>query len=349
MIPLVAWLAVLCPQDALVSPEIGSDGRVTFRIRAPKAEKVRVSSWELRPWLGASSKDLAKNDLGVWSLTIGPVDPGIYDYSFDVDGVRMVDMASDRVFAGRRGARGVLDVPGPPDRPRQDEWRDVPHGAVTAHWYGSGRTRRRVHVYTPPGYAKAPGEKYPVLYLLHGSGDDDSHWTLLGCANVIADNLLAERNARRMLIVMTDGHQSLEEYERDLVDRVIPLVEAEYRVTTDAASRAIAGLSMGGGQALWTGLRHIDRFAWIGAFSASTWEMAKGVPGAEKDPAKVNAALRLLWIRMGRDDHLLGTSRTFIAMLKGSGVTHDYAETPGGHSWSLWRVYLAELMPRLFQ
>jgi enterochelin esterase family protein len=188
-----------------------------------------------------------------------------------------------------------------------------------------------------------------VLYLLHGSGDDDSHWTLLGRANVLADNLLAEGKAGRMLIVMTDGHLSLEDYERDLLDRVIPLVESEYRVKPDASSRAIAGLSMGGGQALWAGLRHVDRFAWIGAFSAATWEMAKGVPGAEKDPAKVNAALRLLWIRMGRDDHLLGTSRTFIAMLKGSGVTHDYAETPGGHSWSLWRGYLAELLPRLFK
>ena len=335
-------------QAPLVSPEVGPDGTVTFRIQAPKAQKVLVSSWELKPWLGATAKELVKNDAGLWSTTIGPVDPGIYDYAFEVDGVRTVDMASGQVFGNRRGARGVVEVPGPKDRPRHDEWRDVPHGAVTAHWYGSGGVRRRVHVYTPPGYTKE-GRTYPVLYLLHGSGDDDSHWTLLGRANVIADNLLADEKAKPMIVVMTDGHLSLEDYERDLLGRVIPLVEAEYRVKPGAESRAIAGLSMGGGQALWTGLRHVDRFAWVGAFSASTWEMATGVPGAEKDPAKVNAALRLLWIRIGRDDHLLGTTRTFVAMLKATRVSHEYVETAGGHSWSLWRGYLADFLPRLFQ
>jgi enterochelin esterase-like enzyme len=206
-----------------------------------------------------------------------------------------------------------------------------------------------VHVYTPPGYAKEPGRGYPVLYLLHGSGDDDSHWTRLGQANVIADNLIADRAVEPMLIVMTDGLASLEGYERDLLDRVIPLIESEYRVKPDRASRAIAGLSMGGGQALWTGLRNLDRFAWVGAFSASTWEMATGVPGAEKDPARMNAALKLLWIRVGERDHLLKTTRTFVTMLKEKGVTHDYAETAGGHSWSVWRGYLADVLPLLFR
>jgi enterochelin esterase-like enzyme len=348
MISTLAGLLVAAAlQQAVVSPEVDAAGKVTFRIRAPKASAVKVSSGELKPWLGTAS--LVKDDAGVWSITIGPVDPGIYDYAFDVDGLRTVDMASEHVFGNRRGARGYLEVPGPKDRPRRDEWRDVPHGAVTVHWYASGVERRRAHVYTPPGYAKEPGRSYPVLYLLHGSGDDDSHWTRLGQANVIADNLIADRKAEPLMIVMTDGQASLESYERDLLDRVIPLIEAEYRVKPDRASRAIAGLSMGGGQALWTGLRNIDRFAWIGAFSASTWEMATGVPGAEKDPAKMNAALKLLWIRVGEQDHLVKTTRTFIAMLKEKGVNHDYAETAGGHAWSVWRLYLAEVLPLLFK
>jgi enterochelin esterase family protein len=342
-------LIALLQDPPLVSPEVGADGRVTFRIQAPKAEHVRISSWELKPWLSGAAKELSKNDLGVWSTTLGPVEPGIYDYAFDVDGVRTVDMSSGQVFGARRGARGIVEVPGPKDRPRQDEWRDVPHGAVTTHWYASGGARRRVHVYTPPGYAKEPERRYPTLFLLHGSGDDDSHWTTIGRANVIADNLVADGKAERMILVMTDGDLSLEDYERDLLDRVIPLVGSEYRVKAESGSRAIAGLSNGGGQALWTGLRNLDRFAWIGAFSASSWEMAAGVPGAERDPAKVNAALRLLWIRMGREDHLLETSRTFVRMLKANGVALDYAETEGGHSWSVWRRYLVELLPRLFQ
>ena len=341
--------AVLLQEEALVSPDVDSDGTVSVRIRPPKAGVVKIVSWELRPWLGATAKELRKDDRGVWSATFGPVDPGIYNYHFDVDGVRNVDMASAQVFANRRGARGVLEVPGPKGQPRLDEWRDVPHGAVTMHWYASGGARRRVHVYTPPDYAKDLERRYPVLCLLHGSGDDDSHWTLLGRANVILDNQIADRKTQPMILVMTDGHLSLEDYERDLLDRVLPLVESEYRVKHDAGSRAIAGLSNGGGQAVWTGLRHLDRFAWIGAFSASTWEMATGVPGAEKDAAKVNAALRLLWIRMGREDHLLGTSRTFIAMLKSAGTVHDYAETAGGHSWSLWRRNLGEFLPLLFR
>jgi enterochelin esterase-like enzyme len=349
---LASWLVVASLQQPVVSPDVDAGGKVTFRIRAPKATTVKVSSGELKPWLGAGAKELVKDEAGVWSLTIGPVDPGIYDYAFDVDGLRTVDMASGHVFGNRRGARGYVEVPGPKDRPRHDEWRDVPHGTVTTHWYASaveGAPRRRLHVYAPPGYAKDPARSYPVLYLLHGSGDDDSHWTQLGRANVIADNLIADRKAGAMLIVMTDGLASLEAYERDLLDRVIPLVESEYRVKPDRESRAIAGLSMGGGQALWAGLRNLDRFAWVGAFSASTWEMAAGVPGAEKDPAKMNAALKLLWIRLGEQDHLLKTTRTFVAMLKDKGIAHDYAETAGGHSWSLWRLYLADFLPLLFK
>ncbi len=346
MLAVVAALQDGTARPPLVSPDVGADGKVTFRLRAPKAEKVAVSSWDLTPWLGGPAKELARDAEGVWSLTVGPVGPGLYDYVFEVDGVRSVDMANGLVCAGRRRLRSALEVPGPPGRPRQDEWRDVPHGAVAMQWTGS---RRRLHVITPPGYETQKDRRYPVLYLLHGSGDDDSHWTTLGRANVIADNLVADGRAEPMIIVMPDAAGSYETCERDLLEVVIPFVESAYRVKPGRESRAIAGLSNGGGQSLWAGLRHLDRFGWVGAFSASTWEMASGVPGAEKDPAKVNASLRLLWIRVGADDHLLQTTRTFIGMLKAAGLRHDYAETAGGHSWQVWRRNLADFLPLLFR
>jgi len=345
MLAVVAALQGGTAPPPLVSPDVGADGRVTFRLRAPDARKVAVSSWDLTPWLGGSAMEMARDAQGVWSLTVGPVDPGLYDYVLEVDGVRSVDMANGLVCAGRRRPRSAVEVPGPPGRPRRDEWRDVPHGALATQWTAS----RRLHVYTPPGYEKQTERRYPVLYLLHGSGDDDSHWTALGRANVIADNLIADGRAEPMIIVMPDADGSYEACERELIEVVFPLVESRYRVRPGRESRAIAGLSNGGGQSLWAGLRRLDRFSWIGAFSASTWEMASGVPGAEKNPTKVNAALRLLWIRVGADDHLLRTTRTFVEMLKAAGFRHDYAETPGGHSWQVWRRNLADFLPLLFR
>lgn len=334
----------------VVSPEVHADRRVTFRLRAPKAQEVKVSAGELK-----LNQAMTKDESGMWSLTIGPVEPGIYDYSFEVDGLRIADPNGDHVFGNRRGARGYLDVPGPN---RVDQARDVPRGAVTAHWYGG---TRRLHVYTPPGYERGDA-RYPVLYLLHGSGDNDSHWTLLGQAHVIADNLIAEGKAVPMVIVMTDGHVPIKDldgedpqerrrrastaYERELIDVVMPLIETRYRVKPD---RGIVGLSMGGGQALGVGLRNIDTFTWVGGFSASTRGWEKGVPGMKADATAVNEKLRLLWIQIGTGDFLLEHNRSFAGWLKESGIQHHYAETDGAHTWGVWRRYLAQFLPLLFK
>jgi enterochelin esterase family protein len=307
---------------------------------------------------------MEKDGKGVWALTVGPLKPAIYDMVFDVDGVRMVDPSSPNVFGNRTGARGFLEIPGPAGSPRHDEWRDVAHGAVTAHWYAGEGGRRRVHVYTPPGYAKEKDRTYPVLYLLHGSGDNDSHWTLLGRANVVADNLIADGKCAPMLIVMTDGHVAIASkesedpserrlrangaYERDLLERVLPLVESEYRVKADRLSRAIVGLSMGGGQSLGVGLRNPDRFSWIGGFSSATRGWDQGVPGMKATPAQLNADLKLLWIAIGKDDFLLKDNRGFIEWAKGAGLNHAYLETEGAHAWGVWRGYLADFLPLLF-
>jgi enterochelin esterase family protein len=365
-------LLVAQPTDSstppLRSPVVHDDGRVTVALKAPKADVVTLSSGELTRLVGADALKMIRGDDGVWSATFGPVAPGIYDYAFVVDGVRVTDPLSTHVMGNRTGSRGYLEVPGPKGSPRIDEWHDVPHGAVTRHWYKSKTTGtlRSVHVYTPPGYAndeKLKATRLPVLYLLHGSGDDDRHWSLLGQANVIADNLLAEHQCVPMLIVMPEGHpagavnvtdrdsyfsENRRLFERDLLDDVVPLVEANYRVDADRSARAIAGLSMGGGQSLDVGLKHIDRFAWIASFSGGMKGLDDATAQLAADPSAANAQLRLLWIGIGTDDFLLDQNRAFVGRLKELGVRHEYVETEGAHNWSIWRTYLAGLLPKLF-
>ena len=342
-----------------VSPEIRANGKITFRLRAPKAEKVSMICEAV------GTQPMAKDAGGVWSATVGPVPPGIYDCQFDVDGLRITDPASPNVFGNRQGSRGYVEVPGPPGHPRHDEWRDVPHGTVTIHWYTSKATgaRRRVHVYAPPGYAQETSKRFPVLYLLHGSGDNDSHWTLLGRANVIADNLIADGRAVPMLIVMPDGHvadrsRGREEggrnrgrgpFEKDLLENVLPLIEANYRVLADPQHRGIVGLSMGGGQSIGVGLGHLDQFAWVGAFSAAVSGNDPVLAALRSDPGAANQKLKLLWIAIGKDDFLLARNRDFVKALDELKIRHTSQETEGTHAWGVWRGYLAEFLPLLFR
>jgi len=346
---------------ALASPEVAVDGKVTFRLAATKATKASVNSGEMQPVLKTGSTPMVKGGDGVWTATVGPLPPGIYDYTFNIDGVSITDPLSPHVFGNRRGSRGYVEVPGAPGKPRHDEWRPVPHGTVAIHWYDSAASgsRRRVHVYTPPGYAK-DDRKLPVLYLLHGSGDNDSHWMHIGRANVVADNLLADGKAQPMIIVMPDGHVrerppgAVDEktrmeiraaFEKDLFEHVIPLVESSYRVRTDAAGRAIAGLSMGSAQSLTVGLSHTDRFAWIGAFSGA---VGKDDPAVTGLTVEATGRLKLLWLAIGKDDTGLARKRELSAALKEKNVAHEYRETDGAHRWSVWRLYLSEFLPRLF-
>jgi enterochelin esterase family protein len=357
------FLRAIKPRDKrkepLLSPEVQADGRVTFRLRAAKAGKVSVVCEAL------GTLPMLKGPDDIWSLTAGPVAPGIYDCRFEVDGLQITDPSSPHVFGNRQGSRGYVEVPGPAGHPRPDQWRDVPHGAVTMHWYSSKVTgaRRRFHVYTPPGYVEQPSRRYPVLYLLHGSGDNDSHWVAYGQANVIADNLIADRRAVPLVIVMPDGHvldrgrereagdrwRSRELFETDLLERVLPLVESAYHVEPCPQQRAIAGLSMGGGQSIGTGLGHPDRFAWVGAFSAAASADDPILERLRADPAAINQQLRLLWIAIGKDDFLLARNREFVKALDELKIRHAYQETAGAHAWGVWRRYLAELLPLLFR
>lgn len=331
------------------SPRIHPDQTVTFQLQAPAAREVKVNG----QWRNGSSP-LTKDENGIWSVTVGPVEPGVWEYSFQVDGLSMIDPENSWIKPMRAPRTSILHVSGTP--PRIHDFREVPHGTVRSHAYFSQSLERLRHlsVYTPPGYDQNT-RTYPVLHLQHGSGDNQDTWTVHGKAHWILDNLIAEGKAVPMIIVMMDGHAQLprgrentEYFERDLLRDVMPFVAAHYRVKPGAENRAIIGLSMGGGQSLTIGLNHTDQFAWVGGFSASVpQEAAAGQ--ALQDAAATNDRLKLLWIACGKDDFLLDRNLTFIELLKQKDIGHEWHLTEGNHSWPVWRGYLADVLPRLFQ
>ena len=297
---------------------------------------------------------------GVWSTTLGPLEPDIYGYSFTVDDLSMVDPANPWVKPMRAARTSVLEVPGDP--PRIWEFQPVPHGTIHEHAYFSKslKARRSVHVYTPPGYEK-DSRKLPVLYLFHGAGDNDATWTAIGRAHFIADNLHAQQKIKPMVIVMTDGHalsgnptrvstnmlsRNVEAFAEDLLKDVMPLIETTYRVKANRDNRAIIGLSMGGGQSLSIGLKHRELFAWVGGMSSFLPNGEQTVADAFADPKN---HLRLLWLACGKEDFLIDNARQFSAALAAKNIPHEFKETAGNHSWPVWRRYLGEFMPLLFR
>jgi enterochelin esterase-like enzyme len=334
------------------SPEVHADGRITFRLRAPQARQVTFFG----DWMKiGDSLPLTRAADGVWSLTTGPLPPSVYLYTFTLDGVTIADPVNPRVKLRSQTSASLVEVPGA-DSVAPWQPRDVPHGAVEINWRNSralGGEARWVWVYTPPGYEKNTKRRYPVLYLFHGSNDIAGGWTLAGQMNFILDNLLAERKVEPMIVVMPYGHavpfgsprelqaRNTELFEKYLVEDVIPLVETKYRVKTGRDHQAIAGLSMGGGQAIDIGWRHTDRFAAIGAFSAA-------VPNEFAPPAGIKAP-KLFWIACGKDDFLYERNVKFVEEVKGRGVPHTWRSTEGNHTYTVWRKYLAEFTPLLFR
>lgn len=340
----------------IVSPEIGADRRVTFRLRAPDAIKVKMwGDW------GDPGADLLKDENGVWSAMLGPLAPDLYGYSFNVDGVTMIDPSNILVKPMRSATTSVLDVPGQKPVPL-DRVPGTPRGLVTLHTYDSQSlgVERRLRVYTPPTYDQNPNARFPVLYLLHGSGDNEATWTEYGRAHIIMDNLIASVRARPMIVVMTDGHalptlspasrgQNAAAFARDFLENVMPLVETRYRVRPDRDYRAVAGLSMGGNQALLIGLNHRDLFAHVVGMSSAIREPQTPLAPFWADPPGAKTPLRLFFLTIGRDDFLLKENRAFDALLTAQKVPHEYLETDGGHTWTVWRRALADFAPRLFR
>jgi enterochelin esterase family protein len=346
----------------LLSPEAATDGRVTFRLWAPQAREVRLQCE------GVRATNMLKDDVGVWSLATEPLEPDIYTYSFVVDGVRMTDPVNPLLKYNLLDTVSQVHVPGP--KGLSWELNDVPRGTLHHHFYASriAADERDFWVYTPPGYDPKASTRYPVLYLLHGFSDDASAWSSVGLANVILDNLIARRQAKPMVIVMPLGYGTMEmvqagwgrprdpglrqrnqEKFRDcLLLEVMPQVQKAYRVQPKAADRAIAGLSMGGAESLFVGLNQPDKFAWVGAFSAGIRETNYASLYPTLDAA-VNGQLRLLWIGCGEQDGLMVDNERFAQWLSARDIHHTFVRTPGQHSFRVWRRYLADFVPLLFQ
>jgi enterochelin esterase-like enzyme len=389
-------------RPAVVSPEVLPDARVVFRIYAPRAESVTLNASDIPapaaaqagaqapPPSAASAVPPAaqapngpvftKSENGVWEATVGPIVPGAFRYVFQVDGVRTLDPVNTRVSESNTANWSLFYVPGL----EFQDVKGVPHGAVAEAYYYSTilKTTRRMHVYTPPGYESGQ-KKYPVFYLLHGSGDCDDSWTSVGRAGFIIDNLIAAGQVPPMVIVMPAGHQpgsgpgptppgptvsstlspAVNGFTLEFVMDVMPYVESHYRLLPGRQNCAIAGLSMGGSQTLDVAFRHLDRFGFIGVFSSGAslgggrggatavppppdWET---VHKANLDDARLKNGTRLIWLSTGVDDRLMANTRTTVEMLQRHGFTPVFKESPGAHTWLNWRDYLREFARQLFR
>jgi len=350
------------PPPPLISPEVHTDNRVTFRFRDPNAKAVLLALEGTQP------VPMQKDAEGVWSITTDPLEPDFYGYSFEADGVRLIDPSNPLMKPNLLNTQSEVHVPGPGSLPW--EINDVPRGIIHHHFYKSGiiGDNRDFYVYTPPGYSASAKILYPTLYLLHGFSDDASAWTAVGRAQVILDNLIAQGKAKPMIVVMPLGYgapeivtrgftafrdaslrqRNYQKFRDALINEVLPQVEASYMAAKDRNSRAVAGLSMGGAESLLTGLNSLDLFAWIGAFSSGGLpdDLQADFPGLD---SKANSQLRLLWIACGTDDRLIEANRKFRDWLKSKGIQHTDIETPGAHTWMVWRRNLVSFAPFLFQ
>jgi enterochelin esterase family protein len=375
LVSLASHSLAQSPPPAFTSPEVIPDRHITFRIFAPKAQEVRLFSTDI---FGLAPKgNMTKAENGMWEISVGPIDPGAYRYNFNVDGVSVMDPRNPAVSESNGNAWSLVFLPGAGFM----DTKDVPHGAVASVTYYSKSLGkfRRMHVYTPPGY-ETSSEKYPIFYLLHGAGDSDDSWTSAGRAGFIIDNLIADKKAKPMLIVMPAGHTAPfdlsrppsgaprgldfnDDFVKDFVSDIMPYAETHYRVLRDRQHRAIAGLSMGGTHTLNIAIPHPEEFTYVGVFSSGiigilplggpvaapvaspTWEqqhLAELDNTAKKD-------WKLFWFSTGKDDFLLNTTKATVELFQKHGYHPVFQESAGAHTWTNWREYLNEFAPRLFQ
>jgi enterochelin esterase family protein len=343
-------------QPSVVSPEVHADHRVTFRLRAPKASE--ASLWG--DWMPVSkSEKMSRDDSGVWSITTGPLEAGIAIYNFKLDGLDIADPVNPRLKVRARTSASLVEIPANP--PALWEARPVPHGKIEINWQSSTNTgdTRAFYVYIPPQYSEKTGRRFPVLYLLHGNNDTAAGWTDVGKANFILDNLIAEHKAEPMIIVMPWGHavpfgagrsDNTVVFERYLLDEVIPQVEKRYRVAKGREHRALFGLSMGGGQTLQIGFRHLDVFSALASFSGAVPNDFESRFRKElQNPAATNRKLKLLWMGCGKQDDLFNRTVQLDEILKAHQIKHTFVSMEGRHNYAVWRKCLAQTVPLLFR
>jgi enterochelin esterase-like enzyme len=367
------------------SAEVAPDGRVTFRVNAPKAVQVVVNG----DWPGGRGQSLTKDPSGTWTLTTGPLTPEIWTYTYSIDGVTTLDPGNSRVL--RDGTRRVNAALVPGTASALYQVGKVQHGTVAAVWYPSPvlTAPRRMLVYTPAGY-EGGTRKYPVLYLFHGGGGDEEAWNELGSTSAIMDNLIAQGKAKPMIVVMPNANwndrsileaggpraqpaapagaqpggapampaQDYSVAEREIVTGMIPYIEANYRVLPGRENRAIAGLSMGGGISISVGLKRLDVFASVAQFSSGMFggvgaaygpfDVDKISPGFLKDAAATNRKLKLLYFSCGDDDPRMPFQKKVVEDFRNAKIVLTFESYPGAHEWRVWRNSLAAVVGKLF-
>ena len=365
--------AAPAPAAAVRSPEVQPDRRITFRVHAPQASAV-----SLRFEGAVQTHAMTKDPAGVWSVTIGPVEPEIYSYNFVVDGLRVLDLANHTVSSGMALGSNLVEVPGTPAR--FDEVQNVPHGSVNIHSYRSAvqNATRGLYVYVPAEYYTAATKRYPVLYLYHGGGGYEADWSRNGRAAVIMDNLLAAKRAVPMIVVMPNNNNlaaaggaqgganapvpnpNTAVIARELLTEIIPFIESNYRSVAARESRAIAGLSAGGGTAFPTGLKNLDTFATVGEFSSGMFGQGtlaatpavsadRIVPGLFDNVPATSRRLKLLYMSCGTEDPRMPFQVHTYEELKKRGFTPVFMKFAGAHQWKVWRHSLNDFAPRLFR
>jgi enterochelin esterase-like enzyme len=335
-------------------PQILPDNRVVFRIKAPDAQKMQID-------LG-KKYDMTRDTGGYWKLTTDSISEGFHYYSLLVDGIPLADPASETFYGMGRMASGI-EIPF-----RGSDYyalKEVPHGDVRIKRYYSTVTNswRRMFVYTPPGYDRNSNEKYPVLYILHGGGEDERGWATQGKTDLILDNLIAGSKAKPMLIVMMDGNMgsapfgenALRAFENEIKNVVIPFVESNFRAATDAGNRALAGLSLGGLQTLYAGIRNTQLFSYLGVFSSGWFANQPAISDPQYEFMKNNAStintnLHLLWVAMGgKEDIAYNNCKVMLGKFDEMKIKYSYSEYPGGHTWPVWRNNLYNFAQLLFK
>ena len=351
---LVATAAGLCAQPPrgpwARSPQVHADNTVTFEYLAPAARTVLLDGGQF----GANDLPMERDSNGIWRITYGPITPDIYPYAFKVDGVTVSDPANVDIFANERFKASLVDVPG--SVPLDHAIRDVPHGNVHYVYYPSEilDTTRRMLIYTPPGLQMNGDRQYPVLYLIHGGSDTEETWYKVGRANFIADNLIADGEAEPMLIVMPYGNvrpAPMADFTRDVVDEIVPYIEANYPVVADAEHRAVAGFSVGGGQTLNIGLTHTDVFGYICSYApyTATEEFRANFTDWDPDAERINDNLKLFTISVGTDDFLYEPVKQNIAQFESEGIELEAHIVDGGHTWMNCKKFLATSLRQLFR
>lgn len=356
----------------VISPKVNVDNTVTFSFLAPKAKKVLLDGGQF----GARDVAMTKDNQGIWSVTVGPVKPDIYPYGFKVDGITVMDPANAEFFPNERFKGSLVNIPG--EIPLMHALKNVPHGTVTYEYYPSmeGSTGQLV-VYTPPGYEKAKSSTYPVYYLISGTTDTEEDFFKVAKVNFIMDNMIADGKAKPMIIVMPYGNPAariveqfggskptdvmnrdgddaikrLKFFENDLITKVIPYVESNYRAIPNADHRAIGGFSRGGGQTLRSAFNNMGTFNYVCSYASyiSPSELESNYSSLIGDPAKTNSQLKLLWSGIGTEDFLYKGTTEFNTFLKDKQIELITYETDGGHTWMNVKKYLNQTLPILFK